>query len=121
MTTMKARNAQGQLIDIEFTPLSAEEAAARRAAREARLPKPPLAGLDFINRLTDAEYSGIIGAAAAMLQAGDPRLARWIDMLRVNGTIRLDGADAIAAKAALVAGGLLVQARADLIFAPGQQ
>lgn len=118
MTTMKARNAQGQLIDIEFTPLSAEEVAARRAAREARLPKPPLAGLDFINRLTDAEYSGIIGAADAMLRAGDPKLSRWIDMLRVNGTIRLDGADAVAAKAALVQGGLLTQERADVIFAP---
>ncbi len=83
-------------------------AAARRAATRTR----PLDGKIFLARMTDAEYTGIMAAAAKNV-----RLTRWVEDLRMTGTINVNDTTAQAAKAAVVAGGLLTQARADIIFA----
>jgi hypothetical protein len=115
MTTRTIRGLKdGQIVETQVPALTPEQlaaAAARRAEREAAS-RPPLSGLDFLQRLTIQEYAAIIAASQANAQ-----LSLWIDMLRVNGTIRLQGEDAQAAKAALVAGRLLTQVRADVIFA----
>lgn len=106
--------ATGQIVETQVPALTPEQLAAvttRRAEREAAN-RPPLPGIDFLKRLTVQEYAAIIAASKANVQ-----LSLWIDMLRVNGSIRLQGEDARGAKAALVAGGLLTQVRADVIFA----
>lgn len=78
----------------------------------------PVSGLVFLARLSDAEYAAILGASQQGLAGGQPQLVRWIDMLRLAGQINLQGDDALAAKAAVVAAGLLTQERADEVFAP---
>lgn len=77
------------------------------------LPPAPIPGSDFITRVTDAEYLAITAAGRSNGQIG-----KWIELLRMRGEIDVTGATAIAAKAGLVAAGLLTQARADAIFAP---
>lgn len=84
------------------------------------IPAPPVSppstivrGLDFLARLTDAEYGAILAAASQSVQ-----LARWIDMLRLEGQIDVAGAAAVAARAAVVQAGLLSADRAAVIFAP---
>ncbi len=92
------------------------EIARRKAAADARRTArstPPLDGRVFLARLTDAEYTAIIAASIGNIQ-----LARWIEMLRMVGTVNVTDAVAMEAKAALVAGGLLSQSRADQVFAP---
>lgn len=77
----------------------------------------PLDGLTFLARLSPQEYATIIVTAHELLTQGNGQLSFWIDMLRLRGSIDLSGADAQGAKAALVAGSLLTQERADAIFA----
>lgn len=74
---------------------------------------PIVPGLVFLARFTDAEYGNI-------LQAGqtDVRIARWVDMLRLSGSIDVYGDDAAAAKQTFVSTSLLSAERADEIFAP---
>lgn len=67
-------------------------------------------GVTFLGRVTDAEYSAITGSAVVQVQ-------RWIEMLRLRGEIDVASDEAQAAKAGLVAAGLLTQERADAIFA----
>jgi hypothetical protein len=78
---------------------------------------PPISstmdGVTFLARVADGEYQAIAAAAAQNAQ-----IARWIEMLRLRGDIDVNGATAQAAKAGLVAAGLLTQERADAIFAP---
>lgn len=79
--------------------------------------EPPAAktifdGAEFLARLTDAEYGAILAASAQSVQ-----LARWLDIFRLRGEIDVTGTTALAAKAGLVAAGLLTQERADVIFA----
>lgn len=69
-------------------------------------------GADFLARLTDAEYGAILAAAAQNVQ-----IARWLDIFRLRGGIDVTGSTTLAAKAGLVAAGLLTQERADVIFA----
>jgi hypothetical protein len=85
---------------------------AQLAADRAKTP-PPMDGVTFMGRFTDAELQAIYAAAASSIQ-----LTRWIEMLRLRGEIELAGSTALAAKAALVAAGLLSQDRADAVFAP---
>jgi type II secretory pathway component PulM len=74
---------------------------------------PRLDGRALLARLTDVEYVAIVAAAAS-----DVRLARWIEDLRMAGSLRVADAAVVAARDALVAAELLTKARADLIFAP---
>lgn len=76
------------------------------------VPKTVFDGADFLARLTDAEYGAILAASAKSVQ-----LARWLDIFRLRGEIDVTGTTALAAKAGLVAAGLLTQERADKIFA----
>jgi hypothetical protein len=72
-------------------------------------------GVTFLARVADAEYQAIAAAAQSNVQ-----IMRWIEMLRLRGEIDVNSATAQAAKAGLVAGGLLTQPRADTVFAlPG--
>lgn len=70
-------------------------------------------GADFIARVTDAEYLAITAAGRSNGQIG-----KWIELLRMRGEIDVTSETALAAKAGLVAAGLLTQARADAVFAP---
>jgi len=74
----------------------------------------------LLGRLTLSEYTLIRQAAGAQLAAGNGQLEQWLDMARIapSGINLLDPVT-IAAKAAVVAGGLLTQARADAVFAAG--
>lgn len=101
---------------IDDTEIERRRTAAE-ARRAARQPAPILPGLTLVRRLTDAEYTAILNAAAVALAAGDAQLSRWIDELRVNGEVDLSSEQAQAAKAALVLVGLLTQERADALFA----
>lgn len=76
-------------------------------------PKTLFDGAEFLSRVTDAEYAAITAAAAQHVQ-----LARWLDIFRLRGEIDVSGATALAAKAGMVALGLLSQERADQVFAP---
>ena len=70
------------------------------------------AAAGFLERLTDAEYGAILAAAGTNTQ-----LARWLDIFRLRGEIDVTGNTVLAAKAGLVALGLLTQTRADEVFA----
>lgn len=67
-------------------------------------------GAEFLERVTDDEY-------AAITSSGNVQVQRWLDVFRLRGEIDVAGTTAQAAKAGLVALGLLTQARADIIFA----
>ena len=69
-------------------------------------------GATFLGRVTDEEYLKIISAATSNIQ-----LCRWLDIFRLRGEIDVTGTTSLAAKAGLVALGLLTQERADIIFA----
>jgi hypothetical protein len=88
-------------------------------AAVAALPPPPVyrSAFALLGRLTLAEYTGIRQVAAAQLAAGNAQLEQWLDMARTapNGVNLVDPLT-VAAKAALVAAGLLTQPRADAIF-----
>src|SRR5262249_34328372 len=70
-------------------------------------------GADFLARITDEEYQAIIAATGVNVQ-----IARWVELLRLRGQVDVVGTTAQAAKAGLIAAGLLSQRRADAIFAP---
>lgn len=107
----------GVLIDTpNLTPEQQAAGAARKKQREAAEPKR-VDGLTFLARFTAAEYAAVILAAQQTLAAGNAQLSLWVDMLRVNGAIDLNGEAAQAAKARLVEAGLLTRERAELIFA----
>lgn len=74
-------------------------------------------GLTFLNRLTDEEYGGILGAAQTTFEKGDVVLMRFIDALRVNGQLNVGDEAAHAAKKLLIENKLLTQERADAVFA----
>jgi hypothetical protein len=89
------------------------------AAAIAALPLPPayVPAATLLSRLTAAEYTAIRQAAAAQLAAGDGGLERWLDMARTAiAGVDLNDPATVAAKAALVSGKLLAQARADAVF-----
>jgi hypothetical protein len=71
-------------------------------------------GATFLSRVTDAEYAAITGAALQV-----PQIGRWLDTFRLRGEIDVAGTTALAAKAGLVAAGLLTSERADVIFGVG--
>jgi hypothetical protein len=77
-------------------------------------PSKPIDGVTFLSRVTDDEYLAITAAGRTNGQIG-----KWIEMLRLRGDIDVSGTTAQAAKAGLVAAGLLTQDRADVIFANG--
>ena len=72
----------------------------------------------ILGRLTTAEYTAIMQAAASQLAAGNGQLALWLDMARVapNGINPVD-ATTTAARAALISAGLLTSARDAIVFA----
>jgi hypothetical protein len=88
------------------------------AAGNTPSPAPPAVpppvmvdGLVFMARLTDAEYMAIKQAAQTSAQ-----VSRWVDTGMILGAVDLAAQTTKAAKAGLVAAGLLTQARADVIF-----
>jgi hypothetical protein len=102
-----------------WPPIAKTEIARRKADAEATRAamQPPLAGDVFLSRLTDKEYIDIKAAASAQEASSNAQLSRWIETLRATNRINLAGAEAQAAKAALVAAGLLTAPRADIVFA----
>lgn len=85
-------------------------------------PAPPrtiVGGLEFLKRLTDDEYGLIMRTALAALLANpsQPRLHKWMDMVRVNSAIDVAGEEATEARSFLVAAKLLTEERAAEIFA----
>lgn len=76
------------------------------------LPARPVDGITFLGRFTDAELEAIYAAAVH-----DMQLQRWIEILRLRGSIEIAGTTAQAAKAGLIAAGLLTARRATAIFA----
>ena len=86
-------------------------------------PPPPstkVDGLTFLKRLTPEEYAAVVTAADQALATGNPQLAMWLDMVRVNAGVDVAGPDATQARAFLVAAKLLTEARAERVFAlPG--
>jgi hypothetical protein len=108
------------------TPIASDEAGpgwtyaggkfAAPAIVDAPIPVPAstvVDGVVFLTRLTDAEYTAVMAAAAQNVQ-----LARWVDQFRLLGHIDVASAAAVAAKAALVAAGLFTADRATEVFAP---
>ena len=84
------------------------------------IPTPPVTWIPaatFIERFTDAEYIAIRAAVQAQMQAGNAQLAKWIDRATAEGGIDVSSDEVKAAKAALVAAGLLTSQRADIVFA----
>lgn len=73
-------------------------------------PKTVFDGADFMARVTDEEYAAITGSENIQVR-------RWLDTFRLRGEIDVAGTTAQAAKACLVALGLLTQERADTVFA----
>jgi hypothetical protein len=73
-------------------------------------PKTVFDGAYFLGRVTDDEYAAIVGSENIQVR-------RWLDTFRLRGEIDVTGATAQAAKAGLIALGLLSQERADIIFA----
>lgn len=67
-------------------------------------------GTDFLGRVTDEEYTAITGS-------NNVQVRRWLDTFRLRGEIDVSGKTAQAAKAGLVALGLLTKDRAAVIFA----
>lgn len=102
---------------VEFDPAATvEQRAAALAALDAfdpaSLPVPAIVeGAAFLARVTDAEYAAALAAATS-----NPQVARWLDILRMRGEIDVNGRAALAAKAGLVALGILSTERADAIF-----
>jgi hypothetical protein len=87
------------------------------AERSGDTPPPPrtiIDGVTFLGRVTDQEYAAVLAAARQ-----SPQIARWLDILRLRGEVDVAGSTAQAAKAGLVAAGLLTPERADAIFAAG--
>lgn len=78
-------------------------------------PRTLLDGVEFLSRVTNAERAAIKAAAAA-----NADIDLWLEIFRLRGEIDVAGTTALAAKAGLVAAGLLTQERADVIFAPVQ-
>jgi len=107
-------NADGSVREGSIT---VDPAAASNPKPKPR-PAPPLLGTVILSRVTDAEYAGVLAAAQAQLATGNAQLQRWLDILRINGTVDLASPDTQTAKTALVSAHLLTQARADIIFAP---
>jgi hypothetical protein len=77
-------------------------------------PPPSVPNAVMLGRLTDGELAAIEAAATQNVQ-----MARWLEMARVTPVIDLTATSTVAAKAGLVAAGLLTQDRADAVFAPG--
>lgn len=77
---------------------------------DARPKRTKFDGADFLARVTDEEYAAITGS-------NNIKVRRWLDTFRLRGEIDVSGVTAKAAKAGLVALGLLTRERADEIFA----
>lgn len=71
----------------------------------------PIEGAVFLARFTDDEL-----AAAYAAEASNIQVRRWFETLRMRGEIDITGATAAAAKAGMVALGVLTQERADETF-----
>lgn len=106
----------GWRVDANPPLTEAELNAARGVIDAYDATKPPpktiFDGAEFLSRLTDSEYGAILEAAKSSVQ-----LARWLDIFRLRGEIDVTGTTALAAKAGLVAMGLISQERANAIFA----
>ena len=72
-------------------------------------PKTVFDGADFMARVTDEEYAAITGS-------NNIQVRRWLDTFRLHGEIDVAGVTSQAAKAGLVALGLLTPQRAAEIF-----
>jgi len=72
----------------------------------------------LLGRLTDAEYTAIVQAAASQLAAGNGQLSRWLDMARTSASVGLNDTPTVLAQANLISAGLLTAARVSVIFAP---
>lgn len=71
-----------------------------------------------LGRLTDAEYTAIMQAAAASLAAGQGQLSRWLDQARTSqGGIGRSDPATLAAIGALEGAGLLSADRVAIVFA----
>jgi hypothetical protein len=90
-------NQHGEVIDVR--DINGEEPVVSRAPGE------------IVEMLTDAEYTVIWQASQQ-----SPQLARWLDMLRTNPTIRADDPRTIAGCQAAVQGGLLTAVRVLALF-----
>lgn len=107
-----AWSADGVFSGLDALPL--ETQAAVQAVVDAHdptqlPPPPPIDGATFLGRVTDEEYAAIVGSTNIQVK-------RWLDIFRLRGEIEVTGNTAQAAKAGLVALGLLTQERADAIF-----
>jgi hypothetical protein len=67
-------------------------------------------GAYFLSRVTNDEY-------AAITESTNVQVRRWLDVFRLIGEIDVNGTTAQAAKAGLVALGLITKDRAEVIFA----
>lgn len=81
-------------------------------------PSPEIPADVFLARLSDAEYLAVLKAAETRLAAGDATLMRWLDGMRIKGSLDLSGRLAVEAEAALVALDVLSAGRAEAVFAP---
>lgn len=105
---------------IDFAPSATPTQEAQAQAAVAVPPPPPtfLPTATVLGRMTLAEYTGIMQAAASQLAAGNGQLAQWLDLARTSQA-GINPADptTVAAIAALEGGGLLTSARVAVIFA----
>jgi hypothetical protein len=96
---------------VDGLVLAEDGVSLRPGAADELNPPKPIDGAAFLARVTDDEY-------AAITASDDVQVRRWLDIFRLRGEIDVNGNTAQAAKAGLVALGLLTQARADGIFVP---
>ncbi len=104
---------------VETQPMNAtaQQLAAMGVTVEADVITPtpdPIIFIDygtFRARWTDAEK-----AALFKVQQTDWRINDWINLAAAQGGVKLNGVDALAAKAAMVTANVLTQVRADVIF-----
>lgn len=80
---------------------------------------PPIEPSEFIRRFTDPEYLALKKRYDADLAADDVTGIKAWDLVIASSALDLNGADAQALKADLVADSILTQARADEIFGAG--
>lgn len=70
----------------------------------------------FIARWTDPEYALLMQRRATAIGAGNVTLVKQWDFAASAGSVNLNSAAAQNFKTAIVAAGILTQARADIIF-----
>lgn len=102
-------------ISFSVTPSGCQPAAqAAMAAFAGALNTVPFS--DFISRWTDPEYALLMQRRATAIAAGNVTLVKQWDIAFTTGSVDLNSPAAQNFKAAIVAAGILTQARADVIF-----